>query len=156
MVRNYNTIMFFLVAGLISLFFVIKTLNSSIFITQLIFFVILLIFSSITLFSISKNYTTGWPFSVFLFSLHLMNAVYLFFFKLNLSLVIYSVIVLLGFIISVYVIDEKARKRISTRIKVLKKPKKIKLKKVSSSNAEKTIKKQTKKKIKKVKTNKVK
>jgi hypothetical protein len=153
----YYTIMSFIILAFIPLIFISKGLELNLFATQISLFFILLVFSAVTLFSLSKNLKIAWSFSIVLFSLHLMNSVYLFFFVLNVILVIYSVIALIGFVISVYNIDQKAKDHISTRIKILKKPKKVQVKTVSKKSnktKQKKLKKSTKKKISKKKSNK--
>ena len=159
MIKNaYYKIMILLVACFVPLLFIIESLELNLFATQISVFMILLTFSAVTLFMFARSVNLSWSFSLLLFSLHLMNAVYLFLFKLNLALVFYSVAALIGFIYSVYNIDDAAKKHISTKIKILKKPKKIVKKNsltkkiVKKKNNKKSVTKKVKKSKKKIKS----
>lgn len=152
-----NLIMFFIIISFVPLISIIRT-ESFFFITEVLVILILLVFSVLTFFMIFKKMNIAWSFSLILFSLHLMNVLYLFLIERNSNLILYSLIVLLGFIVSVYHVDQKFRKKISSKIKVLKKPKKVNVKKSSSKKVnkknKKSSKKTTKKKIAKKKKNK--
>lgn len=144
--KFYCSIMLLLVACFVPLFLMLRRFEQNIFATQISVFFIFIIFSAVTLFFLSRNMGMAWSFSLVLFSLHLMNSVYLFFYNTSLYLVLYSVLALIGFIISVYNIDPEAKKRISTRLKILKKPKKINLKKTTKKVSNKISKKKLSKK----------
>ena len=140
----YNLAMFFIVISFVPLISILRNLEQNFFLTQLSVILILLVFSAVTLFMISRKMNMAWSFSVILFSLHLMNVVYLFLIEKEYNLILYTLIALLGFIVSIYHVDEKFRKQISTKIKILKKPKKANVKKSSSKKVNKTSKKSKK------------
>lgn len=152
MIKGYYTLLFFVIINFLALLGLLSSFGFSVYVTQIVALFVFLILAVLMIFLFSKRISLGWPFSIFYFSLNLMNAVYIFFFTKQALLVIYALSSVLGLILSIFFTDKRVKKDFS-KIKKIKKPKIIieDLKPSKKSSKRKSVKKKPKKKITKKK-----
>ena len=119
---NYYLILFLTLVNFLALIGMLSGVAVGTFLAEIFIGLAFIILAAITLYLITAKADLAWPFSIFFFSLNLMNAVYMFFFTRSTLLVIYAVSSVIGFIISVYNVDTKVRKSLGKAAKK-KKPK---------------------------------
>lgn len=153
--KGYYFVLFFTIVNLLALMGLLSGLAMGTYLAEVFVLLAFLALSAIALYLISTRNKVAWPFSIFFFSLNLMNAVYMFFYNLSVLLIIYAASSLFGFIISIYRIDMNPKRRKKVKVvvgaaKSINKPSKKKTAK-KKTTAKKIGKRPTKKKVAKKK-----
>lgn len=122
--KGYYSILFFIIVNFLALLGMLSEIKFSTYVIQVFVIFAFLFLALMLLYFISRKARFAWPFSIFFFSLNLMNAVYMFFYSRSTLLVIYALSSLIAFILSVYNTDLNTKKEFDKiKIKKIKKPK---------------------------------
>lgn len=110
--KGYYLVMAFTMVDFIALVWMMASPNTITFFAGATMGILFMALGIMTLYLVSSRSDIGWPFSIFFFSMNILNALYSFFFSASAALVLYSVSSMAGLLLSVYNVDSSVRNRI--------------------------------------------